>query len=123
MAAEPDGAGDVDRYLASYPREVGLLLARMRETIRRAAPEATEKMAYGVPTFHFHGNLVHFAAFKKHIGFYPGPTGIEAFRDEIQPYKHARGSVQFPFTHPLPLELVERIVLFRVEENRRRKKG
>jgi uncharacterized protein YdhG (YjbR/CyaY superfamily) len=115
-----EGAREVDRYIASFPPDIAGLLAEIREAIRRAAPEAAEKMAYGVPTFHLHGNLVHFAAFKRHVGFYPGPTGIQAFRDEIQPYKHARGSVQFPFTQPLPLELVERIVRFRVEEDRRR---
>lgn len=123
MKARTDGAGEVDAYIAAAPPDVGRLLTEMRDTIRGAAPEATERMAYGIPTFHLHGNLVHFAAFKKHIGFYPGPTGIEAFRDEIQGYTHARGSVQFPFTQPLPLELVVRIVRFRVEENRRQKGG
>lgn len=107
----------IDQYIQAQPEDVREVLAELRETIRRAAPEATEKISYRMPTFDYFGNLVHFAAFKNHIGFYPTPSGIEAFRDELQRYKHAKGSVQFPLTEPLPLDLVARIVRFRVEEN------
>lgn len=107
----------IDQYIQAQPEDVREVLAELRETIRRAAPEATEKISYRMPTFDYLGNLVHLAAFKSHIGFYPTPSGIEAFRDELQRYKHAKGSVQFPLTEPLPLDLVARIVQFRVEEN------
>jgi uncharacterized protein YdhG (YjbR/CyaY superfamily) len=93
------------------------MLTELRETIRAAAPEATETMSYRIPTFAYNGILVHFAAFRRHIGFDPTPSGIEAFRTELCKYKHSKGSVQFPLTEPLPLELVARIVEFRVREN------
>jgi uncharacterized protein YdhG (YjbR/CyaY superfamily) len=106
----------IDEYIATFPPEIQKLLQAMRETIQAAAPEATEKISYQMPTFYLNGNLVHFAAFKNHIGFYPAPRGIEAFREELSVYKGAKGSVQFPFDQPLPLELVSRIVKFRVAE-------
>ena len=108
---------EVDRYVQAQPEPIRELLTQLRETIRRAAPGATEKISYGVPTFDYSGNLVHFAAFKRHIGFYPTPSGIEAFKAEIKRFKHAKGSVQFPLTGPLPLDLITRIVQFRVKEN------
>jgi uncharacterized protein YdhG (YjbR/CyaY superfamily) len=89
----------------------------MRATIKAAAPDATEKISYQMPTFALKGNLVHFAAYKNHIGFYPAPRGIEAFKDELSKYKGAKGSVQFPIGEPLPLDLITRIVKFRVAEN------
>lgn len=107
----------VDQYIQAQPERTRELLTELREAIRRAAPGATEKISYGVPTFDHHGNLVHFAAFKRHIGFYPTPSGIEAFKDEIRRFRHAKGSVQFPLTAPLPLDLITRIVQFRVKEN------
>ena len=109
-----------DEYIAALPDNARDLMTQLRAAIKRAAPEATEKISYGVPTFDFNGNLVHFAAFKNHIGFYPGPTGIDAFKDELQQYKSAKGSVQFPMNEPLPLDLVTRIVQFRVKENAER---
>ena len=124
MKADATGRAAVDRYIEAQPENVRPLLAALRQAIRKAAPEATEKISYGVPTFDYFGNLVHFAAFKRHIGFYPAPSAIEAFRSELARYKHAKGSVQFPLTEPLPLDLVTRIVQFRVEENAaRRDKG
>ena len=108
---------EVDRYISGHPAEVRSLLTELRRTIQAAAPEATEKIGYGMPTFVYNGNLVHFAAFPNHIGFYPTPSGIEAFHSEISRYRHAKGSVQFPLTEALPLDLVRRIVEFRVREN------
>ena len=93
----------------------------MRQTIRKAAPEAEEAIAYHMPTFKLNGkNLVHFAAFKNHIGFYPTPSGIEAFIKELSSYKGAKGSVQFPLDKPIPYDLVKKIVIFRVKENRKK---
>ena len=96
-------------------------LNQVRQTIREAAPEAQETINYQMPTFTMNGNLVHFAAFKTHIGFYPTPTGIEAFKEELSPYKGAKGSVQFPIDQPMPLSLIRRIVEYRVKENSKRK--
>jgi uncharacterized protein YdhG (YjbR/CyaY superfamily) len=107
----------IDEYIALFDEDVQARLHQLRDTIRAAAPEAAEKIAYQMPTFYLYGNLVHFAAFAHHIGFYPVPSGIEAFRDELAPYKQGKGSVQFPLDKPLPLDLVRRIVAFRVAEN------
>jgi uncharacterized protein YdhG (YjbR/CyaY superfamily) len=108
---------DIDSYVAAQPPEVQPLLRALRATIRAAAPEATEKISYQIPTFDLNGNLVHFAAFKKHIGFYPGAAGIAAFEEELTPYVHAKGSVQFPLDVPIPHDLVHRITRFRREQN------
>jgi uncharacterized protein YdhG (YjbR/CyaY superfamily) len=109
----------VDDYIAGFPAPVRARLLELRAVIRRAAPRATERIAYRIPTFHLDGNLVHFAAFERHIGFYPGPSGIAAFRDRLAGYRSAKGSVQFPHDEPLPLDLVADIVRFRVGENAR----
>jgi uncharacterized protein YdhG (YjbR/CyaY superfamily) len=98
--------------------EIQARLNAVRETIRKAAPEATEKISYQIPTFHLNGNLVHFAGFKNHVGFYPGASGIAAFEEELSGYVHAKGSIQFPHDEKLPLALVRRMVKFRVGENR-----
>lgn len=108
---------DIDRYIAGFPEDIQALLEQVRATIRKAAPDAEETIAYGIPTFKLAGNLVHFAAFKQHIGFYPAPSGLEAFKKELSGYKGAKGSVQFPLSEPLPLELISKIVAFRVKEN------
>ena len=92
-------------------------LQEIRAAIKSAAPNATEKISYQMPTFYLNGNLVHFAAFKEHIGFYPTPSGIEAFQKELSIYKGAKGSVQFPLDEPMPLKLISRIVKFRAAEN------
>ena len=97
------------------------ILSELRSTIRQAAPEAVEKITYRIPTFYLNGNLVHFAAFERHIGFYPTPAGIARFKEELKRYKSAKGSVQFPLDEPLPLQLITEIVKFRVIENSRKK--
>jgi uncharacterized protein YdhG (YjbR/CyaY superfamily) len=96
---------------------VQTILEKIRKTIRDAAPEAQETINYQIPTFTLYGNLVHFAAFKKHIGFYPTPSGIAQFEAELSVYEKAKGSVQFPLDQPIPYDLIRRIVEFRVEEN------
>ena len=111
------GFNSIDEYLATFSAEIQEKLQEIRTAIRAAAPEATEKISYQMPTFFLHGNLVHFAAFKQHIGFYPAPTGIEAFAEELSRYKGAKGSVQFPLDQPMPLDLITRIVKYRVAEN------
>jgi uncharacterized protein YdhG (YjbR/CyaY superfamily) len=117
MQADDSQIDTIDQYIVSCPEPVRGVLEELRATIRRAAPDATEKISYRVPTFYYFGNLVHFAAFKHHIGFYPAPSGIAAFSDELGGYRTAKGSVQFPLGEPLPLDLVARIVQFRVKEN------
>jgi len=107
---------DIDKYIAGFPRGTQKLLEQLRATIRKAAPDAEETIKYAIPTFTFKGNLVHFAAYKNHIGFYPGAAGIEAFKKELSSYKGAKGSVQFPIDRPLPLNLISKIVKFRVKK-------
>ena len=108
----------IDEYIAGFPRDVQRVLNQIRTTIKKAAPEAEEAIKYRIPTFVLNGNLVHFAAFKNHIGFYPTPSGIEAFSDELSRYQGAKGSVQFPINEPMPLSLISKIVKFRVREAR-----
>ncbi|MHA7583345.1 iron chaperone [Paenibacillus vandeheii] len=107
----------VDEYISQFPLDVQVKLQALRQLIRETAPNAVEKINYKMPTYAEHGNLVHFAAYAKHIGFYPGASGIEAFKEELSRYKGAKGSVQFPLDQPLPEELIRRIVEFRVQEN------
>lgn len=108
---------NIDTYISSQPEEVRGLLEQVRNLIHEQAPEATEDIKYGIPTFILNGNLVHFAAFKHHIGLYPTPSGLVEFAEELAPYKAGKGSVQFPLDKPLPLELIRKIVAFRVQEN------
>lgn len=108
---------NIDEYIAGFPQDVQKILEEIRMKIRKAAPQAEETIKYRMPTFTLEGNLVHFAAFKNHIGFYPIPTGIEAFKKELSQYKGGKGSVQFPLDKPIPLDLISRIVKFRVKEN------
>jgi len=108
----------IDEYIKIFPNDVQSILEKMRQTIKKAAPEAVEAISYQMPTFKLNGkNLVHFAAFKNHIGFYPIPSGIEAFKKELSSYKQGKGSVQFPIDKPIPYDLVEKIVKYRVKEN------
>jgi uncharacterized protein YdhG (YjbR/CyaY superfamily) len=116
-------SNSIDVYISGFPENIQTILEEIRKTIRQAAPEAQEAISYGIPTFVFHGNLVHFAANKKHIGFYPAPSGVEAFKTELSVYKGAKGSVQFPIDKPMPLELITEIVKFRVLENQERAKA
>lgn len=108
---------DIDEYIAGFPKDVQDVLEKIRKTIRKAAPDAREKISYQMPTFTLEGNLVHFAAFKKHIGFYPVPTGIEKFKKELSAYEGGKGSVRFPLDKPIPYDLISKIVAFRVKEN------
>jgi uncharacterized protein YdhG (YjbR/CyaY superfamily) len=107
----------MDEYIKTFPEDVQGILEKMRQTIRKAAPEATEAISYQMPTFKLNGkNLVHFAAWKNHIGFYPTPSGTEAFKKELSRYKGAKGSVQFPLEEPIPYDLVKKVVMFRMKE-------
>ncbi len=108
---------DIDEYIAIQTPEVQILLEQMRQTIKKAAPEAQEVISYNMPAFKYHGMLVYFAAYKNHIGFYATPTGHSEFAAELSVYKQGKGSVQFPLNKPLPLDLILRIVQFRVKEN------
>lgn len=117
MATDKSGAKAVAAYIKARPPKVQKLLKQMRSTIRRAAPKATEQMGYGIPTFKLEGNLVHFAGFKSHIGFYPGPPAIRKFKTDLSGYKQSKGAIQFPFDEPLPLKLITKIVRFRVKQN------
>jgi len=107
----------IDDYIAGFAKDVQVILEELRATIGKAAPEAEETINYQIPTFTVKGNLVHFAAYKSHIGFYPTPSGIAAFKKELSAYEGAKGSVQFPIDKPLPLRLITKIVKFRVKEN------
>lgn len=113
----------INEYINTFPKEVQDILEKLRQTIQKAAPEATQAITYGIPTFQLHGNLVHFAAYKNHIGFYPTSGAIEAFKKELSGYKGGKGTVQFPINQPLPLKLINTIVKYRVKENEERKKG
>ncbi len=107
----------IDDYISKFPPEIQEILSTLRRVIKEAAPEAKEKISYQMPTFALHGNLVHSAAFKNHIGFYPTPNGIDAFKEELSGYKGAKGSIQFPIDQPMPYELISKIVKYRVAEN------
>jgi uncharacterized protein YdhG (YjbR/CyaY superfamily) len=108
----------IDEYIAGFPAETAKVLAELRALIKSTAPDATETISYAIPTFDLNGrHLVHFAGYARHVGFYPIPTGVEAFREQLKPYKQGRGSVQFPLGRPLPTDLIRRIVEFRVREN------
>ena len=114
MIAKPK---DTDEYIASFPKETQKLLEQIRATIKAAAPEAEELISYAMPSYKFKGMLVHFAGYEHHIGFYPAPSGIDEYKKELSVYKGAKGSVQFPLDKPLPLDLITKIVKFRVDEN------
>ena len=108
---------NIDAYIAGFPEDVQKILEHVRATVREAAPDAQEAIRYAMPTFILNGNLIYFAAFKNHIGFYATPTGHEAFKKDLSGYKTGKGSVQFPLDEPMPVELIIRIVKFRVEQN------
>jgi uncharacterized protein YdhG (YjbR/CyaY superfamily) len=107
---------DIEEYIRRFPEEIQSILQKIRRTIRKAAPGAEEKISYGIPTFTLNGNLVHFGAYKHHIGFYPTSSGIRNFKRELSPYKSARGSVQFSLDKPIPYALITKIVAFRARE-------
>ena len=114
----PNNAKNIDEYIAAFPEEIQAMLEQIRATISKLAPTAEEAIKYAIPTFVLNGrNLVHFAAFKNHIGFYPTPTGIESFQKELSKYKQGKGSVQFPLDEPMPLALITKIVKFNMVRN------
>lgn len=108
---------NVDDYIASFPEQVGKRLKKIREAVKKNAPEALELLSYNMPAYKYHGMLLYFAAFERHIGFYAFPTGNYAFKSELSMYKTGKGSVQFPLDKPLPLTLINRMIKFRVKEN------
>lgn len=119
---EKNAPATIDEYIAGFPPEIQERLRTLRQVIREEAPEASEAISYQMPTFKLNGNLVHFAAFKNHIGFYPTPTGIEAFAADLAVYQTSKGAAQFPHGQPLPLDLVRKIVRYRLEEARAKTK-
>ena len=117
MKSKTPPTANVDAYISQFPADVQAQLQQLRKIIHTVAPDASEKISYGIPTFYLHGNLVHFAAYRNHIGFYPSSSGVLAFAQELAAYKTSRGTVQFPLGQPLPVELIKKIVAFRVTEN------
>lgn len=113
----------IDEYIAQFPQEIQEILNKLRHVIKESAPNTEEKISYGMPTFVLNGNLVHFAAYKNHIGFYPSSTGIKTFKEELSEYKTSKGAVQFPIGKSIPYELVSKIVKFRVSENKSKEKS
>ena len=113
----------IDEYISLHPEEIQRILRRLRAAIRAAAPDAEERISYRMPAFWQNGNLVYFAAFQNHIGFFPTSSGIDHFKGELADYKTSRGTVQFPLDRPLPYELIKKIVKFRVDENKMRRPG
>jgi uncharacterized protein YdhG (YjbR/CyaY superfamily) len=122
MEKKKQGIPTMDEYIKKFPEQVQKKLEAIRQLVRKIAPEAKEKISYQIPTFYLNGNLVHFAAFKSHIGFYPTPSGIDEFQKDLSKYKNGRGSVQFPIDKELPMELIRRMVEFRIEKNRKKGK-
>jgi len=117
MRTDQTAPKSMDDYIAEFPKDVQEILENIRRTIKKAAPDAEETINYQMPTFTLKGNLVHFAAYNKHVGFYPTPTGIEKFNKELSVYEGAKGSVRFPLDKPIPFDLISKIVKFRVKEN------
>lgn len=122
MKTNESAAREVDDFIARYPADVQEILQKIRGIIREAAPDAQEKLNYGIPTFTLNGNLVHYSALKNHIGFYPTPSGVEKFKKQLSNYSGAKGSVQFPLDQPIPYELIRSITEFRVKEQRAKNK-
>jgi len=123
MISKKNKIESVDDYINGFPPDVQKILKEIRRTIKKAAPNATEAISYQIPTFKLNGNLVHFAAFKNHIGFYPGSKAINDFKKEITSYKSSKGAVQFPFDKPTPLSLIKKIVDYRVKTNSQKVKA
>jgi len=113
----------VDEYIAGFPPEVQIILEQIRAVIKKAAPGAIERISYQMPTYTLKGNVVHFAAYKRHIGFYPTPSGIQAFQADLAGYEQSKGAVRFPLDLPMPLDLIEQIVRYRVAEDLARARG
>ena len=107
----------IDEFISSYPEHVQAILQELREFIHQEVLEAKEKISYGIPTFTFHGNLVHFSAYEKHIGFYPGAAPIAEFKKELKAYETAKGTVRFPIDKPLPYPLIRKMVQSAIKRN------
>jgi uncharacterized protein YdhG (YjbR/CyaY superfamily) len=120
MQSNKVSIGSINEYIATFPEEVQKKLEDIRATIKNAAPEAQEKISYQIPTFYLYGNLVHFAAFKNHISFFPTSSGVQAFKNELSQYENSKGTIKLPLDKPLPLDLISKIVKFRVTENLKR---
>jgi uncharacterized protein YdhG (YjbR/CyaY superfamily) len=118
MKASQAAAANVDRYIAGFPPAVQRILRKIRTTIRKAAPTATESISYGIPAYTLNGRLIYFAGFTKHVSIYPAPRGAGAFKEELAGYKGGKGTVQFPLDRPIPYGLITRIVKFRAKQNR-----
>jgi uncharacterized protein YdhG (YjbR/CyaY superfamily) len=114
---KPQTTKTIDEFIGQFPPETQAILQQVRDTIKSAAPDATETISYGIPTFQFHGNLVHFSGYAHHIGFYPGANGVHEFARELSGYKTSKGTVQFPLDKPIPFDLIRRITEFRLQEN------
>jgi uncharacterized protein YdhG (YjbR/CyaY superfamily) len=117
MEGKKDRPTTIDEYIAQYPQDVQQILAKIRAVIKESAPTAVEKISYQMPAFYLNGYLIGFANHTRHIGFYPTPSGIEAFKEELSVYKSSKGAVQFPLDEPMPWELISKIVKFKVAEN------
>ncbi len=120
MGDQTNQPASIDAYIERFPEDIQVILRQIRAVIREAAPEAVEKISYQMPTFYFHGNLVHFAAQKHHIGFYPAPSGIAQFSKELSAYKTSKGAAQFPLDQPIPYDLIRRITAYRYQENQQK---
>jgi uncharacterized protein YdhG (YjbR/CyaY superfamily) len=123
LKSDPKVPATIDEYIKTYPKDIQAILKKIRAVIRKAAPGAGETIKYRLATFTLNGNLVHFGAFKHHIGFYPTPSGTAAFNKELAPYVYAKGSIQFPLDKPMPYGLIAKIVRFRVQENKAKAEG
>ena len=129
MKEKKDVPATVDQYIEGFPEEIQVILSKLRAAVKKAAPQAVERISYQMPAFYLNGNLVYFAAFKNHIGFFPTSSGVAAFKKDLAKYATTKGTVHFPLDKPLPLDLIKRIVKFRVKENtpkkaeRKTKKG
>ncbi len=121
MTTEKKISISIDEYIADFPTDIQKIMTELRQAIQKAAPEATEKISWGMPTFYLKGNLIHFAAHKKHFGLYPGAEPIEVFSKDLENYKTSKGAVQFPLDKPLPLKLITKIVKFNIERNQKLK--
>ncbi|MDR2792962.1 MAG: DUF1801 domain-containing protein [Treponema sp.] len=108
---------NIDEYIANFDTEVQKTLNELRNFIKSEAPDATEKISYGMPAFYLKGNLVHFAAFKGHYGFFPGPSGIDEFEEELSPYRSGKGTLRFPFNKQIPWDILKKVIQYRVKEN------
>jgi uncharacterized protein YdhG (YjbR/CyaY superfamily) len=107
----------IDEYIETFEPDIQKTLIEIRNFIKNKVPEATEKISYGMPTFYLHGNLVHFAAFKNHYGIFPSPSGIDAFEKELAPYRTGKGTLSFPIDKPIPWDIIQKVLQFRVNEN------